>query len=185
MEKLKEYLRSLGFHDCGTVDTAEVKFRQEIRGMCEVNTCRMYGTTWACPPAVGTVEECRDRVQAYDKMLVINGLYQLEDSFDFEGMTDGANKFRESSRALNEALAPYRGQYILLSNEGCDLCAKCTYPDAPCRFPEKTMGSLEGYGIFVSELANQAGVKYNNGPSTVTFFGALICNDDLLEKIAP
>ena len=47
------------------------------------------------------------------------------------------------------------------------------------------MGSLEGYGIFVSELANQAGVKYNNGPCTVTFFGALICNDDLLEKIAP
>lgn len=185
MEKLKEYLRSLGFNDCGAVNTAEVKFRQDIRGMCEVNTCRQYGKTWACPPAIGTVEECRDRVQKYEKMLVINGLYRLEDSFDYEGMTDGAKKFRQSSRALNEALRPYAGKYILLSNEGCDLCKECTYPDAPCRFPEKTMGSLEGYGIFVSELANQAGVKYNNGPCTVTFFGALICDEDLLQKIAP
>lgn len=185
MEKLKEYLRSLGFHDCGIVDTAEVKCRQDIRGMCEVNTCRLYGTTWACPPAIGTVEECGARIRSYEKMLVLNGKYDLEDSFDFEGMQEGAKKFREASRALNNILMPYTGSYILLSNEGCDLCAKCTYPDAPCRFPEKTMGSLEGYGIFVSELANMAGVKYNNGPSTVTFFGALICNADLLEKIAP
>ena len=46
------------------------------------------------------------------------------------------------------------------------------------------MGSLEGYGIFVSELATQAGMKYNNGPNTVTFFGALICGDELLAALA-
>lgn len=183
MENIKKYLRSLGFHDCGLVDTSDVKFRQEIRGMCEVNTCRMYGTTWACPPAVGTVEECRDRVQAYTHMLVLSGKYDLEDSFDFEGMQEGAQKFRNSSRLLNEALAAHRGKYILLSNEGCDLCAKCTYPDAPCRFPEKATGSLEGYGIFVSELANQAGVKYNNGPDTVTYFGALICGREIIDAL--
>ena len=177
MEKLKEYLRSLGFHDCGVVDTKKVRFLTEIRKMCEVNTCRAYGTTWACPPAVGTIEECRHRVQAYEKMLVLNGRYELEDSFDFEAMQEGAQRFRESCRALNERLRGNGEDYIMLSNEGCDLCRKCTYPDAPCRFPGRAMGSLEGYGIFVSELANQAGVKYNNGPNTVTYFGALICND--------
>lgn len=185
MEKLKEYLQSLGFTDCGLVDTKKVRFRQEIRGMCEVNTCRQYGKTWACPPAVGTVEECRERVQAYEKMLVLNAKYDLEDSFDFEGMQEGMGLFKEASRALNERLLEFRGKYVLLSNEGCDLCEKCTYPDAPCRFPERSMGSLEGYGIFVSELANQAGVKYNNGPNTVTYFGALICDEDLIGKIVP
>lgn len=183
MAELKEYIKGFGFYDCGVVDTGEVKFRQEIRKMCEVNTCRMYGTTWACPPAVGTVEECRDRVQSYEKMLVLSGRYELEDSFDFEGMQEGARKFREASRALNEHLRTKGLKYILLSNEGCDLCAKCTYPDAPCRFPERATGSLEGYGIFVSELANQAGVKYNNGPNTVTYFGALICNSDVLSQL--
>lgn len=180
---MKDFIRSFGFHDCGWVDTQDVKFRQEIRKMCEVNTCRAYGATWACPPAVGTVEECRDRVQAYKKMLVISGRYELEDSFDFEGMQEGMKKFKEASRALNEYLRPRMQNYLLLSNEGCDLCKECTYPDAPCRFPEKATGSLEGYGIFVSELANQAGVKYNNGPNTVTYFGALICDGDTPEKL--
>lgn len=179
---MKDFIRSFGFYDCGWVDTQDVKFRQEIRKMCEVNTCRAYGTTWACPPAVGTVEECRDRVQAYKKMLVLSGRYELEDSFDFEGMQDGMKKFKEASRALNDYLRPTGMKYLLLSNEGCDLCKKCTYPDAPCRFPEKATGSLEGYGIFVSELANQAGIKYNNGPNTVTYFGALICDDDIPEN---
>lgn len=183
MENIKSLMRSFGFYDCGVVDTKEVKFRQDIRGMCEVNTCRMYGTTWACPPAVGTVEECRDRVQGYEKMLVLSGRYELEDSFDFEGMQEGAKDFRKASRALNDFLREKGLKYILLANEGCDLCEKCTYPDAPCRFPERSTGSLEGYGIFVSELANQAGVKYNNGPNTVTYFGALICDGEALDSL--
>ena len=171
---LKQFFESFGFYEFGIADTAGIRFRQDIRAMCEVNTCRAYGTTWACPPAVGTVEECGERVRQYDKMVVLSGKYELEDSFDYEGIQEGAKKFRESSRALNQLLRERFSDYFMLSNEGCDLCSKCTYPDAPCRFPDRAMGSLEGYGIFVSELATQAGMKYNNGPNTVTFFGALI-----------
>ena len=116
-------------------------------------------------------------------MVVLSGKYELEDSFDYESIQEGAKKFRESSRALNQVLRERFSDYFMLSNEGCDLCSKCTYPDAPCRFPDRAMGSLEGYGIFVSELATQAGMKYNNGPNTVTFFGALICNEDLLNTL--
>ena len=180
---LKQFFESFGFYEFGIADTAGIRFRQDIRAMCEVNTCRAYGTTWACPPAVGTVEECGERVRQYDKMVVLSGKYELEDSFDYEGIQEGAKKFRESSRALNQLLRERFSDYFMLSNEGCDLCSKCTYPDAPCRFPDRAMGSLEGYGIFVSELATQAGMKYNNGPNTVTFFGALICNEDLLNTL--
>ena len=56
----------------------------------------------------------------------------------------------------------------------CGRCASCTYPDAPCRFPEELYHSLEGYGFNVSELAGQAGIRYMNGPSTVTFLGAVL-----------
>lgn len=180
---LKQFFESFGFYEFGIADTAGIRFRQDIRAMCEVNTCRAYGTTWACPPAVGTVEECGERVRQYDKMVVLSGKYELEDSFDYESIQEGAKKFRESSRALNQVLRERFSDYFMLSNEGCDLCSKCTYPDAPCRFPDRAMGSLEGYGIFVSELATQAGMKYNNGPNTVTFFGALICNEDLLNTL--
>ena len=32
-----------------------------------------------------------------------------------------------------------------------------------------------------SKLARQAGVKYNNGANTVTYFGAVACHPGLLE----
>ncbi|HJA66742.1 MAG TPA: DUF2284 domain-containing protein [Candidatus Mediterraneibacter cottocaccae] len=64
--------------------------------------------------------------------------------------------------------------WIQIRFGSCRKCGKCTYPDAPCRFPERTHGSLEGYGIMVSELAGQAGIRYINGTNTVTYFGGLL-----------
>lgn len=111
--------------------------------MCEMNTCQMYGRTWACPPATGTVEECKKRIQQYDRMLVLTGKYELEDSFDFEGMMEAAKRFSGACRNFDKAAKPYFKSYLMFSNEGCDLCSKCTYPDAPCRFPDRVHGSLE------------------------------------------
>ena len=44
----------------------------------------------------------------------------------------------------------------------------CTLP-----IPEQAHGSLEGYGILVSGLAGQAGIRYIIGKNTVTYFGGL------------
>ena len=42
-----------------------------------------------------------------------------------------------------------------------------------CRFPDRAMSSLEAYGVNVSELAVQCGMRYINGENTVTYFGAV------------
>lgn len=183
MNLLGQIMKDTGFSQYGVVDTGDIRFLQEIRKMCEVNTCQQYGKTWACPPAVGTVEECRQRVQQYEKLLVFNRKYDLEDSFDFEGRMAGAEHFAELCRKLDKQIKGYWEEYFILGNEGCRLCEQCTYPDAPCRFPDQAHGSLEGYGIFVTELANQAHIKYNNGPNTVTYFGGIACSGKDLERL--
>ena len=66
--------------------------------------------------------------------------------------------------------------FLLLSNEGCVRCSKCTYPDNPCRYPDKLFPSVEGYGIMVNILAESANMKYINGENTVTYFGLLLFN---------
>lgn len=162
-----------GFHQYGYADMAKLRFYQEIRAICEDNQCRNYGTTWACPPAVGTVEECSTRVSKYSRMMIFSQVYHLEDSFDFEGMSAGLNDFKKLVDRFQQKLNSITSDYLLLSNEGCGRCAQCTYPDAPCRFPHLLHHSFEGYGLIVSDIAKDAGVKYNNGPDTVTFFGAL------------
>lgn len=176
MKSIEPLLKDAGFFQYGIVETNKIHFSQEVRDMCKANVCRQYGKTWACPPAIGTVNECKDRIQRYKNMLVFSGKYELEDSFDYEGMMEGLHLFKESCRKLDSFLEE-TGElkdYLVLSNEGCDRCKQCTYPDLPCRFPDKVHGALEGYGIFVNELAKQAGIQYINGKNTVTYFGALV-----------
>ena len=183
MGYLDDLMHKIGVFQYGFVKTTSIRFLQEVRKMCEVNTCQQYGKTWACPPAIGTVDECRQKIQAYDTMLLFSVKYDLEDSFDYEGMKEGMAHFKQICRALHEALEPHLESFLILSNEGCDLCESCTYPNAPCRFPNRSHGSLEGYGILVSEVAKQAGIHYINGANTVTYFGALLLSDQALETL--
>lgn len=44
----------------------------------------------------------------------------------------------------------------------------------PAVIPSVPTVLWEGYGIFVSELAKQAGIRYNNDVNTVTYFGGLV-----------
>lgn len=170
----KSDLKEIGIHEYRQISTADIPFEQEIRKICEDNACRLYAKTWACPPAVGTVEECRARCLAYKTAMVFNAVYPLEDSFDYEGMMRGHSAFKDLCDRLYVLAKPQLCQFLLLSNEGCNRCKNCTYPSAPCRKPELLFPSLEGFGINVSNLANRASIKYKNGENTVTYFGILL-----------
>lgn len=173
LSRIEKIAAETGFSEFGYVKVETLHFNQEIRTICEENTCRNYASSWACPPAVGTLDACRERVQQYDKMLLFSKAYQLEDAFDFEGMVSGLQDFKQVVDRFHQSLQTCLPAFLLLSNEGCKRCPVCTYPDAPCRFPQLLHHSLEGYGFIVSELAKEAGIRYHNGADTVTFFGAL------------
>ena len=63
MVDIFEKLKSAGVYEYGVVDTRDVEFREDVRAMCAEDKCHKYGKSWACPPAIGTVDECRDRTQ--------------------------------------------------------------------------------------------------------------------------
>lgn len=163
-----------GISETGEIAINELEYREEVRKICEGNSCRGYGKTWACPPAVGTLEECRSRVESYNRMMLFSKVYELKSSFDFEGMRSAMKDFKDVTEAFDKGLGKDFPPYMLLSNESCHRCSECAYPNESCRFPEKLYHAIEGYGFVISELAVKAGMKYNNGPNTVTFFGALL-----------
>ena len=49
----------------------------------------------------------------------------------------------------------------------CTRCKTCTYPDAPCRFPDELVSSMEACGLVVSEVCTANGVPYNHGKDTI------------------
>jgi predicted metal-binding protein len=58
---------------------------------------------------------------------------------------------------------------LSLGSGGCRRCKKCTYPDAPCRFPEKKFASMEAYGMLVTQVCQDNGLDYYYGKGTITY----------------
>lgn len=79
------------------------------------------------------------------------------------GATGTTGKARENRAA----------RFVLLGAGGCSLCEKCSYPDAPCRHPDKARRSMEACGIDVVSLSRNLGLRYMNGENTVTYFSVL------------
>lgn len=45
----------------------------------------------------------------------------------------------------------------------CTICAKCTYPDKPCRYPSKRLSSMEASGLFASDICARSGLDITMG----------------------
>jgi predicted metal-binding protein len=166
-------LTEAGISQYGWIAPAEIEFSDDIRKICAGNACRLYAKTWACPPAVGTVAQCKERCLQYKTALVFCAVYHLEDSFDYDGMAAGHGEFKKLCDRLYKIVKKNCADFLLLSNEGCARCPVCTYPNEPCRMPQLLFPSLEGYGIDVRKLAEKANISYRHGQNTVTYFGAV------------
>lgn len=164
-----------GADKAGVIEVAAIPFRREFRVACEQNTCGKFGTCWMCPPDVGDIDEMIEEAKAYRYAFVFQTVGRLEDSFDIEGMEAAAKRHNDITQALSSEVEPLLDHPLKLGAGACHVCDRCARLDeVPCRFPEKAIASLESYGIAVSELAPLCGMKYINGPNTVTYFGGFL-----------
>ena len=175
LERLTETARSLGATRAAVISASEVKTDLMFRDMCAANACGMYGKCWTCPPDIGDAETLIAELSGYDYVLVYQYVGALEDSYDFEGMTDAKRVHGTISKALRTAIDdPAIRKILHLGAGGCGVCTVCAKREGkPCRSPSLAMSSLEAYCIHVSELAKSAGMRYINGENTVTYFGAV------------
>lgn len=179
-DKLISIAKKYGAWEVAVIPTDDLRVYQEVRDICKRNACGAYGKTWTCPPAMGTIESCLETCKKYRSMMLFTGKFDLEDSFDYEGMVAGKKAFHEIVANVAKEARTLCEDTLILANPGCHKCEKCTYPDFPCRFPETLFPALEGVGFNVSELARAGGIHYINGADTVTYFAAVFfsCDDD-------
>lgn len=163
-----------GFTHAAVADAGIFKPLPEVREMCAANTCHKYGACWSCPPACGSLEACQEKISSYHTALVVQVMGQLEDSWDIEGMHDIEARQKD---AFSKLLPQMRERFptLLPLNAGCcTVCKTCTCPDAPCRFPEKAISSMEAYGLLVNQVCTDSGLKYNYGPNTLAYTGCFL-----------
>ena len=172
-EQIEEKLANLPLYCYHLFSPEELEFNDRIRWICQ-NECPMYGKTWACPPGVGEVEQCRCRCLSHGKCLMIatmaevSDISSLEETLatrpEHEAITDQVRDiFRE------EGIDPY-----ILSTEACSICDRCAYLDGlPCRHPEKMYPCVESHGINVVPVMEQAGLEFQFGENVVTWISLL------------
>lgn len=171
-QQLLEKCIELGAYKAGFANVSEINFDPELRKACEANYCGNYGRNLTCPPAVGTPEELIERAKSFSRILVIQTVTALEDSFDFEGMTEAKIKHDELSSKIDKLIDL---PHLKLTAGGCSVCERCAgFDGQPCRYPDDATASLEAYCINVSKLAAVCGMKYINGQDTVTYFSGFL-----------
>lgn len=165
---------AVGFEKTAPLMRDALIFREEVRAMCRADRCRSYNKTWSCPPGCGTLDEMREKVSAYTDGIIVETIGNMEDEFDFESIESASALHKKRFEALTEALHG-NGYDILPMGAGrCTICKDCTYPDAPCRFPERSMPSMEAAGLLVSDVCERCGIPYYNGKDTTTFISCVL-----------
>lgn len=179
LEQLTQAILDLGAYRVGTVPVDEIDFEPDFRKLCESNACGMYGRSWMCPPHIGPVEALIAQAKEFRWAVVFQTVDPLEDSYDFEGMMAAGAKMNRLAAAVQRKLEELGIQRrLLLGAGGCRVCQTCAkLQNQPCRYPKQALSSLEAYGINVSVLAPQAGMRYIHGPNTVTYFGAVFLGE--------
>jgi len=157
-------------YEYAVIPTSAIPFCPELIQACEQNVCGNYNRSWSCPPAIGSPEAQKKIITSFSSAFIFTTMSTLDDSFDYEGMM----RAKDSHNALTVEMRAHFGKTHPVYGAGaCTVCKPCAYP-APCRFPEKALSSLEAAAINVSALSRAAGIRYNNGENTVTFFSMIL-----------
>ena len=170
IEKLEEKLAELPLYFYGSIDPKTLEFSERIRYICGAE-CPMCNKTWACPPAVGAVTECKNRCLQYENCLMIGTITEVADIANLEetlatrpAHEEVTNQVRELFRA--EGVEPY-----ILSTEACSICDRCAWLDGqPCRHPDRMHPCVESHGINLIPTLEENGLEFQYGDNIVTWY---------------
>lgn len=179
LDLIRQGLAEMPLLDYRFLKTEILRFSPRVRHICKTE-CPMYGKTWACPPAVGTVEECAARCRKYPDLLLLVTLQETDDIYDLE-KTLATRPAHEAVTRQAEALLQEQGvQTYTLSTQACCICPACAYPRLPCRHPDQMHPCVESHGILVTDLAQECGLDFQYGNNAVTWFSLIFFRESSL-----
>ena len=156
IEKFEEFISQYPIFEYRILDTKDITIQERVRTICQ-EECERYDSTWACPPAVGTLQECEKKIKSYPQAVFFSSVAEVSDIMNMEEML--------STRRAHEDL----------STESCDICEKCAYKEGkPCRYPDRMHPCLESHGVVVNEIVERESMEYNLGGNTILWFSMVL-----------
>lgn len=173
MSHLEEELTQLPLYTYHFFDPRELEFNDRIRWICR-HECPMYGSSWACPPAVGEVAECKEKCLAFQNCLMIATITEVADIADINETLATRPEHEEVTNQVRDLLLAEGVKPYVLSTEACSVCQRCAYLDGqPCRLPERMHPCVESHGINVVPVMERCGLEFQFGANIVTWVSLL------------
>lgn len=168
-----EIAKEMGFDAAAPLDPGTLVAREDVRDMCAADKCGAYDKNWTCPPACGTVAECQARMRSYSQGILLQSIGHMTKTIDSKCYRETERRHMKNFYAFAEEIRKVHPNALCLGAGGCRVCKQCAYPQ-PCCFPEKAMSSMEGYGLFVTQVCRDAGVPYYYGEKTITYTACVL-----------
>ena len=163
----------LGFSHAAVLDISTLIPRQDVRDMCAADQCRAYGKNWTCPPHCGSLDECHSKMQTYRHGILLQTVGKLEKTIDTKAYRRTEQQHLEQFYRLAGEIRMQYPHALCLGSGGCRICRSCAFPE-PCRFPEQACASMEGYGLFVTQICRDNGLAYYHGERTITYTACIL-----------
>ena len=168
-EKLEQQLAEFPLYAYFYIKPEELEFSSRIRWICE-NECPRYGKTWACPPGVGTVEECTQKCMGYQHCLVLGTITETDDISNMEETLATRPAHEKITNQVRDLMREQGVEPYILSTEACDACDRCAILDGmPCRLPGRMHPCLESHGINVIPMLEDHGLEFQYGGDVITW----------------
>ena len=174
-EKIDQQLSQLPLYIYSWIDPKALELSGRIRWICE-HECPMYGQSWACPPGVGSVEECQGTCLHYENCLMISTITEVADITNIDETLATRGDHEQITNQVGDLLREAGLRPYILSTEACALCERCAILDGqPCRMPDKMHPCVESHGINVIPILEEQGLTFQYGENVVTWISLLFC----------
>jgi predicted metal-binding protein len=166
--------QQIGFSHYGEVNLSALVPDPAVRAMCASDKCKMYGRSWSCPPACGSLEGLAQRLSRCSQGILVQSTTVMEDEFDLAAIRQGEELHKRRFDTLARQAKQLYPHCLPLAAGTCTRCKKCTYPDRPCRYPDRLYPSMEACGLLVSRVCEASGLHYYYGPKTMTYTACIL-----------
>ena len=174
IEELMQLAAECGFSHSAKLNMEALIFRQEVRDMCSADQCRNYGRSWSCPPAVGTLEQSAEKARRYNRGIIVQTTGLMRRDIDYHMIFKVNDQHVKNFASYTRQVRTLFPNCLPMGAGACSLCRQCTYPDRPCRHPDKLIISMEAYGLIVNDVCKASGLEYNYGDRTITFTSCIL-----------
>ena len=94
-QSIENYITQFPIYQYTFLSIDDIEFNDKVRTICK-RECPRYGKSWSCPPAVGTVDKCRERCQQYTHALLFSSVAEVPDYSNMDALLATKQSMRRS-----------------------------------------------------------------------------------------